>query len=544
MTESTEPDEEKDSLLPGTIVGGKYKLVEPTGSGGMGSVWRAEHVTLESNVAIKFLHMSVLEAPSVRARFEREARLCAKLGDRSLHIVRVTDLGVADDGRPFLVMELLDGESLADRIEREGRLPLSVVSTIATQLCHALHVVHAGGIVHRDLKPANIFLCRGAGSDIHVKLIDFGVAKPTLDRNAPAMTREGFILGTPAYMSPEQITAQTADARSDLWGVVAIVYRALVGEPPFGNGSIGELGRRITKEPPTPPSKLVSDLPEALDAWVERGLSKKPDDRFQSTRALADALAKIAHEVPAKADAPRATERIGNLDSVETEAPTQEYRVTPPTGPLPTPRPPPEKEPPAPQRASSNRSRPARPSRPSRPSLRHAADPTEELDVSSAERAPETSESSTRWPIVLGAIALAAGAVYWAYRASSGTPQPTTVPSADPAATSSEAVAPFDTSSASAFASTTASESATNTASASASATTIASASSTTSAPPLAIATPPVAPVPKFVPAPIPTPVATFVPPIAPVTPPTTTATTAPPAPKPTAESELPSEYE
>jgi serine/threonine-protein kinase len=404
-----------------------------------------------------------------------------------------------------------------------------------------LHVVHAEGIVHRDLKPANIFLCRGAGDDVHVKLIDFGVAKPTLDRNAPAMTREGFILGTPAYMSPEQITAQTADARSDLWGVVAIVYRALVGEPPFGSGAIGELGRRITKEPPTPASELVQDLPVEIDEWMNRGLSKRPDDRFQSTSELADALAEVARHA-VKVSAPRVAPRT-NLDSVETEAPTIEYRATPPTGPLPEPLRPPGRSSESSaielRRSAAPRDRPRR--------LRHAADPTEELDVSGEE------SGSRKW-IVMGAIAIAAGGVYWAYRASTRAPtSPTSTTS--PEATAS--VSTFAASSASAASAAPSSSEASATAapaseSASA-ATTAATIAPTNAAPssssalafvsPLTSAKPLVGPnvnvVPKL---PIATTTPTFAMPTAPPMPPPMPAPT--PTPTPGVESELPSEYQ
>src|SRR5439155_5303749 len=225
--------------------------------------------------------------------------------------------------------------------------------------------------------------------------------------------------------------AQPADARSDLWGVVAIVYRAVVGEPPFGNESIGVLGRRITTEPPTPASERVHDLPAGFDDWVRRGLSKRPDDRFQTTSDLAEALTAIVPHAPTKTAAIRPAERTGSLDSVETDAPTQEYRATPATGPLPTPVPPPDKPssptPPAPPSSPASPSSPS--SRRERPLprprvLRHAADPTEELDVT----------SPRRWssPIVLGAIAIAAGGVYFAYRASTNaSPAPTSTSTAE-----------------------------------------------------------------------------------------------------------------
>ena len=303
-------EDDKSQLVPGAVVAGRYELVEPCGSGGMGSVWRANHLTLGSTVAIKFLHGSVAHATESRARFEREAKLCAQLGDESMNIVRVTDHGVTAHGRPFLVMELLRGESLADRLEREGRLPLAEASFITTQLCRALHVAHIAGVIHRDLKPANVFLVRtNEAPGFFVKLLDFGVAKATLELDAPAVTRAGFVVGTPAYMSPEQITGEKfIDARSDLWGVAAIVYRMTVGAPPFGSGALNELGRRITTEEPKPPSEVADDLPRELDAWMRRGLAKKRDERFQATTDLAEALSKIVG-APQSRELPLASSR-------------------------------------------------------------------------------------------------------------------------------------------------------------------------------------------------------------------------------------------
>ena len=319
-----------DPLRPGAVIAAKYRLVEPCGAGGMGSVWRADHVSLGNAVAIKFLHGSIARARESRARFEREARFSAKLGDESMHVVRVTDHGVTEHGRPFLVMELLKGESLGERLERDGRLALPLASAITTQLCRALHVAHVAGIVHRDLKPANVFLCRGGPPEadgLLVKLLDFGVAKATLEMDAQPVTRAGFIVGTPAYMSPEQITGEKyVDARADLWAVAAIVYRMAVGAPPFGNGQISELGLRITTRAPLPPSQLAGDLPPELDDWIAHGLAKKPDERFQTTTDLADALAAIAR-LPAGTGA-RSVVRLAEDGPTRADAPGGDVATT------------------------------------------------------------------------------------------------------------------------------------------------------------------------------------------------------------------------
>ena len=281
-------------LCEGALVEGKYRLVRAAGEGAMGTVWQAEHVTLGHPVAIKFLHGSVASAAEPRARFEREARVAARLGEASRHITRVIDHGVTADGTPFLVMEFLHGEGLEVRLKRERRLPLALCARITSQLCRALAVAHAGGVIHRDLKPANVFLCDDPDNpnEMLVKLLDFGVAKAEGDENQA--TRAGALIGTPNYMSPEQITGETLDARSDLWAAAAIVYRMAVGRAPFGSGSLSELAMRIVGTEPPQPTALAPDLPHEFDLWAQKGLAKKPPQRFQNARELADSLAMVS----------------------------------------------------------------------------------------------------------------------------------------------------------------------------------------------------------------------------------------------------------
>jgi serine/threonine-protein kinase len=263
----------------------------------MGAVWSATHLTLGHTVAIKFLHGNVASSAEPRARFEREAKLAARLGEASRHITRVTDHGISSEGTPFLVMELLRGEGLEKRLKRDRRLPMTLVARITAQLCRALSVAHGAGVVHRDLKPANVFLCEGesdVAGDIWVKLLDFGVAKATLENEENATTRAGALIGTPNYMSPEQIVGNPVDARTDLWAVAAIVYRMAVGKAPFGSGSLSELAMRIVSTEAPIPTTQAPDLPHELDLWVQKGLSKDPAKRFQSARELSDSLAMVA----------------------------------------------------------------------------------------------------------------------------------------------------------------------------------------------------------------------------------------------------------
>jgi eukaryotic-like serine/threonine-protein kinase len=279
-------------LRGGFLVADKYGLVEPLGSGSMGSVWKAVHAVLGHAVAIKFLHASVEASTEARARFEREAKLSARLGEASRHITRVTDYGVIGSGTPFVVMELLQGEELSARLSREQRLPLTMVSNIVSQLARALSVAHGAGVIHRDLKPANVFLTRTHDEDdLLVKLLDFGVAKASLENEDAQATRAGTLFGTPGYMSPEQIVGDMQlDPRADLWSVAVMVYRMTVGRTPFGSGGLSELGLRILSTDPQAPSSVRADLPPSLDAWMKKALAKRREDRFQSAMELASAL--------------------------------------------------------------------------------------------------------------------------------------------------------------------------------------------------------------------------------------------------------------
>jgi eukaryotic-like serine/threonine-protein kinase len=282
-------------LEAGTVLGERYKLLSPIGDGAMGEVWSAEHLTLGHTLAIKALRTTMKDEESI-ARFEREARVMAQLGDLSRHITRVTEHGVMPDGTPYLVMEVLRGEGLDLLLKRERRLSLDRVAAIITQLCKALSAAHKEGVVHRDIKPANIFITQNEDNELLVKLLDFGVAKAMAE--AANDTGAGQLVGTPNYMSPEQMSADaTVDHRSDLFAVGSIAYRCATGKTPFGNGSVKEMATRIlTAEPPVP-SKVHSGLPKSFDAFIAKALAKEPADRFQSARELSDALREVA-EVP------------------------------------------------------------------------------------------------------------------------------------------------------------------------------------------------------------------------------------------------------
>jgi serine/threonine-protein kinase len=274
----------------GALIADRYRLTKIVGEGGMGRVWQAEDEKSAQAVALKLMEASLERDVDLLKRFEREAKVLARIGEASEHVVRVLDHGVTAHGLPFLVMELLEGETLAARIRAKKRLLPSDASRIVDQLCDALRVAHDAGIVHRDVKPANVFLHRSGDREV-VKLLDFGVAKQRVDSDLTSPTRAGKMLGTPEYMSPEQFLGDTnLDARSDLWSVGVVVYRMLVGHAPFSVGPASELGARILGQEPPPPSSLVPALPPEVDRWMDKALAKRTSGRFQNASALAEAF--------------------------------------------------------------------------------------------------------------------------------------------------------------------------------------------------------------------------------------------------------------
>jgi eukaryotic-like serine/threonine-protein kinase len=272
-------------MVSGSI-GGKYALEREIARGGMGAIWVAFDPQLRRRVALKVMSAEHSTSPSARARFEREALAVAQL--QNPHVVQIFDYGL-EEGAPYIVMELLEGEDLETRLARVNTLPLAAIHTLITQTAKALDAAHALGIVHRDLKPANIFLAV-SGADELVKVLDFGVAamRPGARGAELHMTRAGSLIGTPSYMSPEQARATAGvDHRADLWSLGVVAYRALTGKVPFPADSLADLLIAICTSQHPPPSSVVPGLGPDVDLFFDRALAKDPARRYQSARDMA-----------------------------------------------------------------------------------------------------------------------------------------------------------------------------------------------------------------------------------------------------------------
>jgi serine/threonine-protein kinase len=275
-------------LAEGLRVAERFRLIRELGRGGMGSVWLAEHTGLEVHCAIKFIDRDGRDYEELCTRFEREAKAAAQL--RSPNVVQILDYGVWQDV-PYIAMEYLEGEDLAQRLDRVWVLAPGETCYLTSQVARALSKAHAAGIVHRDLKPENVFLAHD-GDEETVKVLDFGIAKRPSTEIGDTGTKTGSLLGTPFYMSPEQARGVKAvDYRSDLWSLAVIVYQCLTGQLPFESEGLGDVLAKIMYEPLPIPTRVKPDLPVTVDSWWQRAAAREPDHRFQTAKELADELA-------------------------------------------------------------------------------------------------------------------------------------------------------------------------------------------------------------------------------------------------------------
>ncbi|MGE3628331.1 MAG: serine/threonine protein kinase [Sandaracinaceae bacterium] len=285
---------QRDDGLIGTLLNERYKILRLIGEGGMGRVYEAEHVAIEKPVALKVLRDDFSGRPEVVQRFKQEAKSASRIGND--HIVDISDFGETPRGAAYFVMELLEGEDLANVLTRAGTLPVARAADIILQCCVALAAAHKKGIVHRDMKPENVFLTTRDGKSDFVKLVDFGIAKMSdIETDGPPgrkLTKTGMIFGTPEYMSPEQAAGKPLDHRVDIYALAVIMFEMVTGRVPFvGDTFMGILTQHMFEDPPA-----LADVNPKIDCspeiagFIYRGLSKEADQRYQSCEEMAQAL--------------------------------------------------------------------------------------------------------------------------------------------------------------------------------------------------------------------------------------------------------------
>jgi serine/threonine-protein kinase len=307
----------------GSILAGKLRIVRALGAGGMGAVYEVEHELTRHRRALKLLHSQMAQIPSVVERFLREASAAGRIGNP--HIVETFDAGRLESGEPYIVMELLQGKTLAEQLEEHGPLSLDRACEIVIQACDAVSAAHAAGIVHRDLKPENLFL---AGPDLSfVKILDFGVSKfDSATTGIDGLTMEGAPIGTPYYMSPEQVRGEKSiDARADVYALGVLFYECLTGAKPFVAETLPHLAVLIHQGKYEAPSHLRQGLPSAADVVISRAMASDRSERYASMAEFSSAVARLRVSV-----GPVALHQTQPLTQPPAGLATQPARIAPP----------------------------------------------------------------------------------------------------------------------------------------------------------------------------------------------------------------------
>ncbi len=302
MKEHTVHSDIQPSRMVGAMLGDAYQITGLLAEGGMGWVYEARHLRLKKRVAVKLMARELAGNPEALARFHREAEVTSRLGHPNL--VNVLDFGTTDDGKPYLVMEHLDGEDLERRLQRDKRLPLAAAVAITRQVASALSAAHAEGIVHRDLKPANVYLVKVPGEADFVKVLDFGISKIKAGRTK--LTRATAVLGTPEYMAPEQANGliEDIDHHVDQWALACIAWEMLSGYSPFIADDIGAVFYRIINTEPHPLSARAPQLPSTIESVLRRALSKQAAARYPSIKEFSRAFESATMGKPVEVSPP------------------------------------------------------------------------------------------------------------------------------------------------------------------------------------------------------------------------------------------------